>query len=43
MHMRGVGNAGVRGGPRGDVIVVFDVIEDDRFERDGEDLYCECS
>jgi molecular chaperone DnaJ len=41
MHMRGVGNAGVRGGPRGDVIVVFDVIEDDRFERDGEDLYCE--
>ena len=41
MHMRGVGNAGVRGGPRGDVIVVFDVLEDDRFERDGEDLYCE--
>lgn len=41
MHMRGVGNAGVRGGPRGDVIVVFEVIEDDRFERDGEDLYCE--
>jgi alpha-galactosidase len=39
MHLRGVGNAGVRGGPRGDVIVVFDVIEDDRFERDGEDLY----
>ncbi|MBL8995955.1 MAG: molecular chaperone DnaJ [Gemmatimonadales bacterium] len=41
MHLRGVGNAGVRGGPRGDVIVVFDVLEDDRFERDGEDLYCE--
>jgi molecular chaperone DnaJ len=41
MHLRGVGNAGVRGGPRGDVIVVFDVVEDDRFERDGEDLYCE--
>jgi molecular chaperone DnaJ len=41
MHMRGVGNAGVRGGPRGDIIVVFDVLEDDRFERDGEDLYCE--
>ena len=41
MHLRGVGNAGVRGGPRGDVIVVFDVAEDDRFERDGEDLYCE--
>lgn len=41
MHLRGVGNSGVRGGPRGDVIVVFEVIEDDRFERDGEDLYCE--
>ena len=41
MHLRGVGNAGVRGGPRGDVIVVFEVVEDDRFERDGEDLYCE--
>lgn len=41
MHLRGVGNAGVRGGPRGDIIVVFDVLEDDRFERDGEDLYCE--
>ena len=41
MHLRGVGNAGVRGGPRGDVIVVFDVLEDDRFERDGEELYCE--
>lgn len=41
MHLRGVGNAGVRGGPRGDIVVVFDVEEDDRFERDGEDLYCE--
>ena len=41
MQMRGVGNVGVRGGPRGDVIVVFDVAEDARFERDGEDLYCE--
>lgn len=41
MQLRGVGNAGVRGGPRGDVIVVFRVVEDERFERDGEDLYCE--
>jgi molecular chaperone DnaJ len=41
MHLRGIGNAGVRGGPRGDIIVVFDVVEDERFERDGEDLYCE--
>ena len=27
--------------PRGDVLVVFEVEDDPRFERDGEDLYCE--
>ena len=36
-----MGNAGPRGGPRGDVLVVFDVQDDPRFERDGEDLYTE--
>ena len=41
MQLRGVGNAGSRGGPRGDIIVMFEVEEDDRFERDGEDLYTE--
>ncbi len=41
MTMRGVGNAGPRGGPRGDVAVVFDVADDPRFEREGEDLYTE--
>jgi molecular chaperone DnaJ len=41
MTLRGVGNAGPRGGERGDVIVVFEVEEDARFERDGEDLYTE--
>jgi molecular chaperone DnaJ len=41
MTMRGVGNVGPRGGPRGDILVVFEVEEDERFERDGEDLYCE--
>lgn len=41
MTMRGVGNVGPRGGGRGDVLVVFEVEEDPRFERDGEDLYCE--
>jgi molecular chaperone DnaJ len=41
MTLRGVGNAGPRGGERGDVIIVFDVEEDSRFERDGEDLYTE--
>lgn len=41
MHLRGVGNSGVRGGPRGDVLVLFEVKDDPRFERDGEDLYTE--
>ncbi|MGQ0764161.1 MAG: molecular chaperone DnaJ [Gemmatimonadota bacterium] len=41
MTLRGVGNAGPRGGQRGDVLVVFDVADDPRFERDGEDLYTE--
>jgi molecular chaperone DnaJ len=41
MTMRGVGNVGPRGGPMGDILVVFEVEEDQRFERDGEDLYTE--
>jgi molecular chaperone DnaJ len=41
MTMRGVGNVGPRGGPRGEILVVFEVEEDPRFERDGEDLYTE--
>jgi molecular chaperone DnaJ len=41
MTLRGVGNAGSRGGPRGDVHVLFDVADDPRFERDGDDLYTE--
>jgi molecular chaperone DnaJ len=41
MTMRGIGNVGPRGGARGDILVVFEVEEDPRFERDGEDLYCE--
>jgi molecular chaperone DnaJ len=41
MTMRGVGQVGPRGGPRGDIRVVFEVEEDPRFERDGEDLYTE--
>jgi molecular chaperone DnaJ len=41
MTLRGVGNAGPRGGPRGDILVVFEVLDDPRFERDGEDLYTE--
>ncbi len=41
MTMRGSGNIGPRGGTRGDVLVVFDVEDDERFDRDGEDLFCE--
>jgi molecular chaperone DnaJ len=41
LTLRGQGNAGVRGGPRGDVLVVLDVEEDERFLRDGADLIYE--
>jgi len=41
MTLRGSGNVGPRGGPRGDVLVVFEVEDDERFDRDGEDLFCE--
>jgi molecular chaperone DnaJ len=41
MTLRAVGNAGARGAPRGDVHVMFEVADDARFERDGEDLYTE--
>ncbi|MFI5227626.1 MAG: molecular chaperone DnaJ [Gemmatimonadales bacterium] len=41
MTLRGVGNSGTRGGPRGDIHVLFEVGDDPRFERDGEDLYTE--
>ena len=41
MTLRGMGNVGPRSGPRGDILVIFEVEDDARFERDGEDLYCE--
>jgi molecular chaperone DnaJ len=36
--MRGEGNAGPRGGPRGDVVVLLEVEEDPRFVREGSHL-----
>jgi len=36
--MRGQGNAGPGGAPRGDLVVVMDVQDDPRFVRDGADL-----
>ena len=41
MTLRGIGNVGPRSGERGDILAVFEVEEDARFERDGEDLYTE--
>lgn len=41
MTLRGKGSVGPRGGSRGDIIVVFEVEEDPRFEREGADLYTE--
>jgi molecular chaperone DnaJ len=39
--LRGKGNAGPRGGPRGDVMVLLDVADDPRFRRRGDDLVTE--
>jgi len=39
--LRGQGNAGVRGGPAGDILAVLEVADDPRFVRDGADLIME--
>jgi molecular chaperone DnaJ len=39
LTLRGMGNAGPRSGPRGDVLVVIEVEDDARFVRDGSDLF----
>jgi molecular chaperone DnaJ len=36
----GEGEAGMRGGPSGDLYVFIDVVEHDLFERDGNHLFC---
>lgn len=41
LTLRGKGNAGPRGGPRGDVIVLLEVEPDPRFARHGSDLVCQ--
>ena len=38
MELRGKGDAGEQGGPPGDLRVVFEVVEDDVFQRHGDDL-----
>lgn len=41
LRMSGQGEAGVNGGPAGDLYVVFHIRSHEFFERDGEDVYCE--
>ena len=38
LTLRGQGAAGPRNGPSGDLLVMLDIKEDDRFERQGDDL-----
>jgi molecular chaperone DnaJ len=38
LTLRGQGAAGPRNGPHGDLLVMLDIKEDDRFERQGDDL-----
>jgi len=41
LMLRVQGSVGPLGGPRGDILVAFEVEDDPRFERDGADLYTE--
>lgn len=41
MRIAGNGEAGIRGGPRGDLYVVIHLKEHEIFEREGDNLYCE--
>jgi molecular chaperone DnaJ len=43
LTLRGQGAAGPRGGPSGDLLVMLDIKEDDRFERQGDDLIYDLS
>jgi DnaJ-class molecular chaperone len=41
IRLLGQGGSGLHGGPNGDLFLVVHVANDDRFERDGDDLYIE--
>ena len=43
LTLRGQGAAGPRGGPSGDLLVMLDIKDDDRFERHGDDLIFDLS
>ena len=40
IRLAGEGEAGAKGGPKGDLYIFVDVAEHDIFERDGPNLYC---
>ncbi|MBM7649985.1 molecular chaperone DnaJ [Bacillus ectoiniformans] len=41
LRVSGHGEAGINGGPSGDLYIVFRVLPHELFERDGDDIYCE--
>jgi molecular chaperone DnaJ len=41
LRISGVGQAGFRGGPSGDLFVVIHLARDKKFTREGDDLYCD--
>ena len=41
LTLRGQGAAGPRGGPNGDLVVMIEIKDDERFQRDGDDLMYE--
>ena len=41
LTLRGEGNVGPRGGPRGDIVVLLEIGDDGRFAREGDDLVVE--
>ena len=43
LRVRGEGECGLHGGPNGDLFVVLDVQESDKYERQGQDLIYTCS
>lgn len=41
LRLKGAGNAGIAGGESGDLYIVVQVVPHERFQRDGDDLYCD--
>ncbi|MDQ0414448.1 molecular chaperone DnaJ [Mesobacillus stamsii] len=41
LRVAGKGEAGINGGPSGDLYIVFHIRPHEFFERDGDDIYCE--